>query len=229
MLAGASSSREGTLCCQAVFTLLDTLQKWHGDAKATGQKEAQLAVRQDPGAWEAHTCTCWLPMHTAHVCVPSACTLRPLPPTAARRVHDPLLQAAPAASRGSTWRWVCSGTAFETCWRQCPSSCWRRQPRRCGVRLQWIGLPHALPSLPIRIRDTPALCLGALQCGAHARSLQYFETHVRTRHNGALNPAAYRSATYDDAEVSYLQARWARCAAAAPQSAAALVWPAGGR
>lgn len=26
VLAGASSSREGTLCCQAVFTLLDTLQ-----------------------------------------------------------------------------------------------------------------------------------------------------------------------------------------------------------
>ena len=45
-----------------------------------------------------------------------------------------------------------------------------------------------------------------VQCGAHARSLQYFETHVRSVHGGALNPAAYRSATYDDAEVSYLQA-----------------------
>ena len=49
------------------------------------------------------------------------------------------------------------------------------------------------------------LCFPALQCGAHARSLQYFETHVRAVHGGALNPAAYRSATYDDAEVSYLQ------------------------
>jgi hypothetical protein len=39
VLAGASSSREGTLCCQAIFALLDTLQKWHGDAKAAAQKE----------------------------------------------------------------------------------------------------------------------------------------------------------------------------------------------
>ena len=37
VLAGASSSREGTLCCQAVFTLLDTLQRWHADAKAAAQ------------------------------------------------------------------------------------------------------------------------------------------------------------------------------------------------
>ena len=46
----------------------------------------------------------------------------------------------------------------------------------------------------------------SVQCGAHARSLQYFETHVRTVHGGGLNPAAYRSATYSDDEVSYLQA-----------------------
>lgn len=39
VLEGASSSRDGTLCCQTVFTLLDTLQKWHGDAKAAAQQD----------------------------------------------------------------------------------------------------------------------------------------------------------------------------------------------
>jgi hypothetical protein len=44
VLAGASASREGTLCCQAVFGLLDTLQKWLADAKAVVQQ--QLAAYQ---------------------------------------------------------------------------------------------------------------------------------------------------------------------------------------
>lgn len=49
VLAGASASREGTLCCQAVFGLLDTLQKWLADAKAVVQQ--QLASYQaDKGA-----------------------------------------------------------------------------------------------------------------------------------------------------------------------------------
>jgi hypothetical protein len=42
VLAGASS-REGTLCCQAVFALLDTLQRWHEDAKSAAQ--AALTAR----------------------------------------------------------------------------------------------------------------------------------------------------------------------------------------
>lgn len=49
VLAGASMSREGTLCCQAVFSLLDTLQKWHGDAKAAAQLEQQQLAVTDPG------------------------------------------------------------------------------------------------------------------------------------------------------------------------------------
>ena len=48
VLAGASSSREGTLCCQACFALLDTLQKWHGDAKAAAQRE-QGSGQAEPG------------------------------------------------------------------------------------------------------------------------------------------------------------------------------------
>ncbi len=45
----------------------------------------------------------------------------------------------------------------------------------------------------------------ASQCGAHARALQYFETHVRAARNGGINPAALHSAQYSDAEVSFLQ------------------------
>lgn len=58
--------------------------------------------------------------------------------------------------------------------------------------------------MPAPRAPVPAPC-DALQCGAHARSLQYFESHVRKVYQGALNPAAYRSAAYGDAEVSYLQ------------------------
>ena len=50
VLAGASSSREGTLCCQAIFALLDTLQKWHGDAKAAAQREQGQSGQAPNGA-----------------------------------------------------------------------------------------------------------------------------------------------------------------------------------
>lgn len=49
------------------------------------------------------------------------------------------------------------------------------------------------------------LAQAASQCGAHARALQYYESYVRTKRGGALNPAAKKSATYDDAEVTFLQ------------------------
>ncbi|KAL4421833.1 hypothetical protein ABPG77_001622 [Micractinium sp. CCAP 211/92] len=127
VLAGASMSREGTLCCQAVFSLLDTLQRWHGDAKKAAQAEQQHLGVNDPGrAGESGE-------------------------------H---LQLGP----------------------------------------QWDCIEQLLGAMPKQL-----LAQAASQCGAHARSLQYFETHVRTLHSGALNPAAHRSASYGDAEVSYLQ------------------------
>lgn len=47
----------------------------------------------------------------------------------------------------------------------------------------------------------------ASQCGAHARALQYFETHVRAAHGGGgLNPAALHTSTqFTDAQVTFLQ------------------------
>jgi hypothetical protein len=38
---------------------------------------------------------------------------------------------------------------------------------------------------------TPHLGATRRRCGAYARALQYFERHVRQRHGGGLNPAAF--------------------------------------
>ena len=59
-----------------------------------------------------------------------------------------------------------------------------------------------LDSIPVEL-----LARAAFQCGAHARALLYFETHVRAKDNGALNPAALRSASYSDEEVSFFQVK----------------------
>jgi hypothetical protein len=51
------------------------------------------------------------------------------------------------------------------------------------------------------------LARAAFACGAHARALLYFETHVRAKTGGTLNPVAARCATYSDGDVSFFQAR----------------------
>lgn len=50
------------------------------------------------------------------------------------------------------------------------------------------------------------LAQAAYRCNAHARALQYYEGHVRKTEGGAYNPSAYKSATYTDEEVTFLQA-----------------------
>jgi hypothetical protein len=48
------------------------------------------------------------------------------------------------------------------------------------------------------------------RCGAHARALQYYESHVRAERKGGLNPAAARtSVEYKDEQVGCM-----RCPAA---------------
>ncbi|PSC70468.1 serine threonine-kinase ATR isoform X1 [Micractinium conductrix] len=122
---GGAASREGMLCCQTIFTLLDTLHNWHSDANAVRQRELAAAVA-----------------------------------------------AAPAADSG----------------------------QQVELGTEWDCIEQLLAAMPKQL-----LAQAASQCGAHARSLQYFESHVRKVYQGALNPAAYRSAAYGDAEVSYLQ------------------------
>lgn len=63
-----------------------------------------------------------------------------------------------------------------------------------------------LDSIPVEL-----LARAAFQCGAHARALLYFETHVRAKESGALNPAAARNASYSDEDVSFFQV-WSSCA-----------------
>ncbi|KAI3426356.1 hypothetical protein D9Q98_008728 [Chlorella vulgaris] len=136
VLAGASSSREGTLCCQACFSLLDTLQKWHGDAKAAQRELGSAAAAQ---------------------------------------------QQQPGGRPGE------SGQQY------------------ASMGPEWDAVHQLLEAMPKQL-----LAQAASQCGAHARSLQYFETHVRSVHGGALNPSAFRSATYAGDEVSYLQEVYGR-------------------
>lgn len=57
-----------------------------------------------------------------------------------------------------------------------------------------------LEGIPVEL-----LARAAFQCGAHARALLYFETHVRAKERGALNPAALSSASYSDEDVSFFQ------------------------
>lgn len=50
------------------------------------------------------------------------------------------------------------------------------------------------------------LAEAAAQCGAHARALMHYETHLRSTQGGGLNPVAHRNTYYSDNEVSFLQA-----------------------
>jgi len=49
------------------------------------------------------------------------------------------------------------------------------------------------------------LAQAAAQCGAHARALLHYETHLRSKEGGGLNPVAHKNIYYSDDEVSFLQ------------------------
>jgi hypothetical protein len=55
--------------------------------------------------------------------------------------------------------------------------------------------------------DMELLARAASQCGAHARALLYFESHVRAKAQGTLNPTALSSTIFEDDDVSFFQAR----------------------
>lgn len=55
--------------------------------------------------------------------------------------------------------------------------------------------------------DMELLARAAFQCGAHARALLYFESHVRGKEKGTLNPVALTSTTYEDDDVSFFQVK----------------------
>ena len=97
----------------------------------------------------------------------------------------------------------------------------------------------ATPELPAHVArcaellaELPAelLARAAFRAGAHARALRGFEVHVRAKAGGCggLNPAASRSAAFEHADVSFLQARprvraqW--CAWFGQEQLSGLVW-----
>ena len=49
------------------------------------------------------------------------------------------------------------------------------------------------------------LAQAAAQCGAHARALMHYETHLRSTQGGGLTPVAHKNTYYSDDEVSFLQ------------------------
>ena len=59
--------------------------------------------------------------------------------------------------------------------------------------------------------DMELLARAAFQCGAHARALLYFESYVRAKEQGTLNPVALSSTTYEDGDVFFFQASPVPC------------------
>lgn len=53
------------------------------------------------------------------------------------------------------------------------------------------------------------VCCCCCRCGSYARALQYFESYVRDKHGGGLNPSAFNggcsSYNYDDVSFVELQ------------------------
>ncbi|KAL0053239.1 hypothetical protein WJX82_003001 [Trebouxia sp. C0006] len=117
VLKGAGAHKEGELCVQAIFLLLDVLKKWAEETKGTA-------------AWSA--------------------------------------SGAPGASSGPT------SSAQD--------------------------VHQLLASIPQDL-----LAQAAAQCGAHARALLHYETHLRSKEGGGLNPVAHKNIYYSDDEVSFLQ------------------------
>ena len=62
------------------------------------------------------------------------------------------------------------------------------------------GVHHLLASIPQDL-----LAKAAAQCGAHARALLHYETHLRSTQGAGLNPVARKNTYYSDDEVSFLQ------------------------
>ena len=69
----------------------------------------------------------------------------------------------------------------------------------------WHIIMETIDSIP-RVK----LAEAATSCGAHARALLYYETHLRAVRGGGANIAAFESPIYDDDEVSSLLSIYSR-------------------
>lgn len=72
--------------------------------------------------------------------------------------------------------------------------------RMPSTQLQRQRLARLLTDVPYDV-----LASAAFHVGAHARALQYFESHVRKQFGGGLNPSAETSVQYDNRSVAFLQ------------------------
>ena len=146
MLRGGAGSREGALCLQAVFGLLDTLQKWCEDAKAT----ALSALIASERCCCLHACCGWslaclfCRRHRHRCCCPappphttpphSHTTLNPPHPAQARTPLTPASPPSPWTPRGAECR-RSSTPPHANCWQRCA-----RVGRRVGGWWWWVGM-----------------------------------------------------------------------------------------
>ena len=82
-----------------------------------------------------------------------------------------------------------------------------------AARLSGISSPEDAEEQTQQITDllssisVDLLSQAAYRCNAHARALQYYESHVRKKRKGAYNPAALKNAEYADDEITFLQVK----------------------
>jgi serine/threonine-protein kinase ATR len=152
VLRVSGHSREGGLCLQAVFTLLDTLQRWAAVAwdmsgDSMNSRRRMMMMIMPPGVVTTTT--------TAAAESASATTMT---------------GGGGGGSEGND-------IVFQD-WQQ--------------VKIFLESIPRSL------------LAQAAGNAGAHARALQYYETHVRRARNGGYNIAAARNAIFEDEDITFL-------------------------
>jgi len=153
VLRVSGHSREGGLCLQAVFTLLDTLQRWAAVAwdmsgDSMNPRRRMMMMIMPPGVVTTTT-------------------------TAAATESASATTTAGVGGGGSEG----NNLVFQ----------------------DWQRVKSFLESI-----SRSLLAQAAGNAGAHARALQYYETHVRRARNGGYNVAAARNAVFEDEDITFL-------------------------
>ena len=170
-----------------MFSLLDVLKGWVSEARtaATPSTSGDLLTH-------AH----------AHSSAPDACL--PSPPT---------LLSLPVRSDGQAQH-DSRSCVSDLAWKVKSCSCVhaeltstssRGSRGKLSAAQQGADTPAKRVSGLLDSIDMELLSRAAFQCGAHARALLYFESHVRGKEKGTLNPVALTSTTYEDDDVSFFQ------------------------
>ena len=273
VLRGAGANKEGELCVQAIFLLLDVLKKWAEDAKGTAAfsssgNNPQTAVKIccgqvasvswarlgrtfefkavkvltteatgstfifSPGFANTPSACDGMP-RICLVSIPIASSLSAGPAVIVCQPPQSTIQAealiASQCELGSPTPYIplIGAFHFATEGEMFITQLYRQQPQEnvtstadLHCRFHWFlpagaaaggssssnaastaqAVHQLLSSIPQDL-----LAQAAAQCGAHARALLHYETHLRSKEGGGLNPVAHKNIYYSDDEVSFLQ------------------------